>query len=129
MSSGETEELHLDGFVLAAFSVRRQFMHGGTAIFVKDTLATDVENVMVDFNIEKCIECSIIYIRNFNLYILVFYRSPSGDFDTFLSVVESTFNRISVNKSVIVAGDFNVHFNTNEKNTTDLCDIGLHQKM
>ena len=60
---------------------------------------------------------------DFNLYILTVYRPPKGDFDAFLANIEEILNRLGTNKKIILAGDFNVHFGTNENEAVALCDI------
>nr|CAI5870104.1 unnamed protein product [Callosobruchus analis] len=59
------------------------------------------------------------------------YRAPSGHFDTFLPALEETLSSIGVDKDIVVAGDFNVHFGTLEPEANQLCDtlesFGLKQ--
>nr|CAI5833916.1 unnamed protein product [Callosobruchus analis] len=50
-------------------------------------------------------------------------QAPSGYFDTFLPALEETLSSIGVDKDIVVAGDFNVHFSTLEPEANQLCDI------
>ena len=53
-----------------------------------------------------------------NLYVLSLYRSPTGNFDTFIEKLEETLNLLFLNPvNLIICGDFNVNFMTdNTKN-------------
>ncbi|KAK9886292.1 hypothetical protein WA026_015803 [Henosepilachna vigintioctopunctata] len=51
------------------------------------------------------------------------YRSPTGHLDTFLSSLNSLFGVIGANRRIILAGDFNVHFGTDETASLQLCDM------
>lgn len=70
-------------------------------------------------------------IKPYNLYVLIVYRTPSGCFLSFIEALEDALQKIDYNKNMIVAGDFNVYFNTNEQNAITLCDLlesyGLHK--
>ena len=82
----------------------------------------ETQTITVNCNIEKCFERSSVFIRNLNIYILAIYRFPTGNFDTFLSTVENLLSNLGTDKPVILAGDFNVRFGSNEENAINLCD-------
>jgi hypothetical protein len=70
-----------------------------------------------------CIEqdfavCAIRLIHSpVNLCVLSVYRSPSGNFDTFLMKLEGILNILSQNQvNLVICGDFNVNFMTVVKN-------------
>lgn len=132
MEIGSTQ---LCGYRVAGYYARESSKGGGVALFVKDILSSsiDVQKFLNQYNVEKCIECSLNFIKNLNVYVLVVYRSPSGNFDTFLTEIEGILTTLGPGKSVILAGDFNVHFNTREINTLQLCDtltsFDLHQQI
>jgi exonuclease III len=52
---------------------------------------------------------------------MALYRSPTGDFDTFIEKLEETLNLLFLNAvNLIICGDFNVNFmidNTKKKKT------------
>lgn len=116
MSDVEISSLSMEGFNTIGFSARKNHTGGGTVIFVREGLQANVKKFKMDFNIEKCIEYSCVYIKDFNVYILALYRSPSGHFDTFLANMESLLCSLGASKRIILAGDFNVHFGTKKPN-------------
>lgn len=124
MSEAEISTIHINGYNTVAFSARKTSTGGGTVIFVRNTLKAGVKNFSVNFNVEKCIEYSCVYISDFNMHVLGMYRSPSGHFDTFLSTLDALLDTLlGTKRRVILAGDFNVHFGTNEPATIQLCDM------
>lgn len=122
MSEEEINTLHIDGYNTLGYSARKDFIGGGTLIFVRSDLKASVKNFKISYNLEKCIEYSCVYVNDFNMYILAVYRSPSGDFGTFLTNLDFLLGSFNINERIILAGDFNVHFGTNEPNTVQLCD-------
>ena len=122
MSETEIGVLHISGYNTVGYSARNEFIGGGTLIFVRNDLEATVKNFKIDYNIEKCIEYSCVYVNNFNLYVLALYRSPSGHFDTFLTNLDFILSSIGMGRQVVLAGDFNVHFGTKEPNTLQFCD-------
>jgi exonuclease III len=75
------------------------------------------------FCVEKVIEvCGAIWhINNTKIIIVTCYRSPSGNFDTFLRAISSMLDSIfDVRYQMIVTGDFNVHFQNNDAHATQL---------
>ncbi|VEN37552.1 unnamed protein product, partial [Callosobruchus maculatus] len=102
---------------VAAYSTRRQHSGGGTVILVKDNLVISRSLINSPNNIEKCIE--------------FFYRSPSGNFDTFLESVVNILMDLNHSVELIIVGDFNIKFNTAHHETTNFCDsmmgFGLKQ--
>lgn len=73
--------------------------------------------------VERSVELCGIHIKNLKLYVLSLYRSPSGDFDTFLDTLNEALNFIGWKNRVVIAGDFNVHFGTNSHECVDLCGM------
>jgi len=51
-------------------------------------------------------------VKHFRSCILALYRRPSGCFDTFLTTFEKIMSGFGSGTNVIIAGDFNIHFNT-----------------
>lgn len=124
MSKAEIGTFYIDGYKTLGFSSRKEYIGGGSAIFVCKGLKASIKHFRIDYNIEKCIEYSCVFINDLNVFVLATYRSPPGRFDTFLSKFYSLLNSFGINKRVIVAGNFNVHFGTNERTSLQLCDTG-----
>lgn len=75
-------------------------------------------------SVEKCIEvCGAKSVTYNNLLILCIYRSPAGDFATFLNILDHILGQIDIQSRIIVAGDFNVRFCTEERMSRDLVDM------
>lgn len=118
----EIKVLYFQNYKVAAYSTRHQCTGGGAVILVRNHLETSLEIVNSSRNVDKCIEYCSVYLPHSNLYVLAFYRSPSGHFDTFLIAVEEILAEIRSKVNIIIAGDFNVHFNTNQAEATRFCD-------
>lgn len=112
----------LDGYTLVGFSARHQFIGGGTAIFVKNCLCLDFKQISVVM-LEKCIECSCVYFSKLNMYVLALYRSPSGNFETFLIETEKILKNFKRGSNHIIAGDFNVRFGEGDGDAVGLVDV------
>lgn len=125
----ELDCLFINNYVVGNYTSREQYRGGGALILVnRDNLET---KKILTINIEKCIELTCVLIKPYNLYVFIVYRTPSGCFLNFLEALEDALQKIEHNKKMIVAGDFNVYFNTNDQNATTLCDLlesyGLHK--
>nr|CAI5847843.1 unnamed protein product [Callosobruchus analis] len=55
--------------------------------------------------------------------ILSIYRSPSGCFGTFLESIEKILTGLKDSREIILAGDFNIHFNTTDTKAEQLGDL------
>lgn len=113
----------LSGYKVVNHFSRSQFMRGGCAIFTSHDIETS--DITLSYNcIEKHIEFSVSEIKisqRINIICVCIYRSPKGDFDLFLSVLSNVLDEVyRPGKSLIVTGDFNVHFETNDQNSARL---------
>lgn len=97
-------------FTLAAHFCRNTNKHGGVAIFVKNTVKykqLQVNEFCSQLNAEFC----AIEILNINCVLINVYRSPTGDINTFLDLLEQLLIHCSTKFSkIILVGDFNVNF-------------------
>lgn len=57
------------------------------------------------------------------MFVLSIYRCPRGCFVTFLNVLQNILGRLGINRNIVLAGDFNVHFNTGQTEAVQLCDV------
>nr|CAI5822018.1 unnamed protein product [Callosobruchus analis] len=95
------------------FSTMASWNHGGgTVILVKDNLAISRSLINSPSNIEKCFEFCSVFINSFNTHVVAVYRSPSGNFDTFLESVVNILSDMNHSAELIFVGDFNIKFNT-----------------
>ena len=96
---------------------RRGRNSGGTAIYLKDDLASPSE-VLLQYS-SGVIECTCIKVHNLNLVICSIYRQPndpvggnkstSDEFQTFLDSLSEVFDSLPTpTPNLLVAGDFNL---------------------
>ena len=101
------------GYKCAAKYCRSKYKGGGVIIYTKDYLETQDLKILSTVNsIEKCFEytgCKIIH-KNKSIIVVNIYRSPSGDWNTFISQLNLLLNGIITrNQQIIVCGDLNVN--------------------
>lgn len=104
------ETLRLDGYSVASGFCRSVKIHGGVAIYVRN----DVKFVSLElerFSEEVHCEVSGIFLGGEGLQLVTVYRSPDGDLNRYLEIMERVLDRLNFSKRVVVTGDFNVHFN------------------
>lgn len=123
LKDNEINSLHLNNYIVVSSFCRLRNKGGGTIILADPIFETNPLNYINNSSIEKHVELCGIYIKHYNIYVLSVYRSPTGDFDTFLNVVEDVLKKVGAEKNIVLAGDFNVHFGTNEKQNLLLCDM------
>lgn len=126
----ELAMLNINGFTAISSFCRTTHVHGGVSIFADRS----VECIPLGFNIlDFCdeINCEISAITHKNIQIVTIYRSPQGDFDIFIEKLSLLLDKLNLNKYVIITGDFNVKFNTNNRDTQLLVNLfksyGLNQ--
>ena len=100
-----------------------QFASKGFAIFAM----LDSESLeplhfeLTEFSIEIDFEVAGFIVNG--IQILTVYRSPAGNFELYLMRLDEVLGRLLHDRSIIVTGDFNVHFETNSKQSRSLCDL------
>lgn len=104
--------------------------HGGVSIFIDKDIEAECTSVGTA-NISEESHCEVAGIVFNNTHIITFYRSPLGDFNTFLDKLSKLLDKLDITKQTIITGDFNVKFNTDDPKTLQLCNLmesyGLHQ--
>lgn len=116
----------IDNYVLVSFYCRSVYIHGGVSIFVNISLSSffvsrdDISELSVEKDIELCaVECVKL-----NILVVLIYRPPSGNFETFINIMQSLFELLcSSSLYVVVAGDFNLDFLSNTSRITQFTDI------
>lgn len=137
MTPEEAATLIIPGFVMATSFCRKSKKRGGSLILVSNELKSDFTELtrVINLSIEPVIEISAITLNDYNLNILSIYRTPGrlGDFGTFLSRLEQAICAVGHQRKILIAGDFNVHFLTNERENIALTDMlatyGFSQKV
>lgn len=124
---GETP--YLEGYYIANIFHRKTFIHGGSLIFVKNSITCKKIKTIDDLAIDKDFECCAIQVNdnNFtNIIVICVYRSPDSDFDHFINRLESSLSYVQSHYTcceVILCGDFNVNFMINSIKRENVLDI------
>ena len=104
--------------------------HGGSGIYVKDSLVTKEINYFAGTNEEKIFEMSLIELPAYQLCVVCIYRSPDGQFDKFLDKLELVVQKLQMkDKILILCGDWNTDFFHEGSNQKDLTDLLLRYNL
>lgn len=122
-----TDELnciHLSNYDLAANFCRKEKIHGGSAIYVKRNNAFKYKEVSCN-NIsgEGIMEACMIELVDLNMYVAAIYRPPSANFQPFLNAFQDLLESLNSDKKILIAGDFNLNFISNENNVILFRDV------
>lgn len=98
----------LGNFELIDCFCRVERLHGGSAIFVHESLSSWACPIdLSDYSVEMTIECSCIKLGYFCLIDI--YRPPNGDFEIFIKVLNAIlFKTTSRFNCVVICGDLNI---------------------
>jgi hypothetical protein len=109
----------LPGFTLAAKFCRRVHVHGGTAIFVANDIATK-ELCFLELCSEIDFEICVTQIDSYSMIIVSIYRSPAGSMEVFMDSLETVLGRLSRLKdySIIICSDFNIDVRMRDNKTS-----------
>lgn len=121
----ENEPLFLDDYDLLASYCRTKHVHGGTMILIHTRMLRAYNFVSVDrlnyLIVEKEFEFSMVCCSSLNFYIICIYRSPAGDYDSFIYRLEVLLTQLPLHATIILTGDLNVNFlDTSSRNTHSL---------
>ncbi|KAG5884830.1 hypothetical protein JTB14_012037 [Gonioctena quinquepunctata] len=123
LSEEQISALNFYDLQVATWTARETARGGGTGIFIKPTLEYKALDNIKALSIDKCIEVCGIFVKELKTCIILVYRSPTDNFETFLNTLNNALNQISVEQKIILLDDFNVHFCTEETECTQLCDL------
>lgn len=123
LDSATMKILCLSGYVLGSVFCRSDSRGGGVAIFLESGLEHREVCVVSDFTVPKCAEITCTYINKFDLNIITLYRPPSANFDIFIEKIEGAITALGHEKRVLLVGDFNVLFNTDDRGAARLTDL------
>lgn len=125
-------DLYLDTVKIQDYQLISNFSrnvsnHGGVAIFARKSFKCKQISVS-SFCTELCAEfCALETFSTFlgyKIVIICAYRSPIGDFSIFLQQLEKLLDFcFDISHHLIVMGDFNVNFNNNSTNLSDLISL------
>nr|CAI5850629.1 unnamed protein product [Callosobruchus analis] len=117
-------QVHLDEYKLINYWSRLEWKLGGTAIFAQEainivSLGTKTKPV------EMYCEFTVAELNLNRKYMLIcMYRSPSGDFEIFASILTEILDELyTVDSYLIIGGDFNVNFALRDPSAITLINI------
>lgn len=120
-TQNEITAFYISDYELSTAYCRSHSRGGGAAILLKSSMPfRDIVQVSA-LSVENSIEVCSVYLMDLNVYIINLYRPPSGCFNTFMEGIENAINIIGLNKNILLAGDFNVHFGTDARECLELC--------
>lgn len=116
--------LHLDGFNNVSSFCRQSHPSGGAIVFVNKNIQAVSRDDLVQLSVELDIEIAAVEIKSLRLIIISIYRRPKGDINIFLETLDKLLSMIDfLDNHVIVNGDFNVLFNSNDKNSREVLNM------
>lgn len=125
MSKYEIHNLTIENYNVVTSYCRSNSIHGGVTILSKENGYNFIPcEIINSLSIE--VQCEIIAAEcpEINLVIVTVYRSPLGDFEIFLTNFNTVLSKLQIlNRDIIINGDFNIKFNSNEKRTNDFKDL------
>lgn len=77
----------------------------------------EVLGKIVELSVE--VDCEVAAIKKQGLTLISVYRSPVGNFNNFMNIIENVLNFVNINDDLAIAGDFNVCSNINSNNVLD----------
>lgn len=128
MSQNEITQTKLNNYDVISCFCRKLHIHGGVAVLINRKIANDFVTREDICLLSTEIHCEICAVQSDKqkLLIITIYRSPLGDFNTFLDTLTKALNIISrYNQyTVIINGDFNINLNNkNNYHTVTFTDL------
>ena len=128
LSEDKLNAISIGGYQKVSSFSRYISQHGGVAVFIRRGVValplSDLELLCKEIDFE------IAGVVVSNVQFLTIYRSPSGDFDTFLVQLNAALSQLSISEGLVVTGDFNVHFEKGTRDARRLSNLfesyGLH---
>lgn len=111
LSADEFSQTRMPGFSGVTAFCRSVKKRGGVSIYLRDALKYRILDI-TKYSCELHCEVAGIYIEPINTQVITVYRSPDGDLNKYFEIMTSVFDKIDISSNLIVAGDFNVHFET-----------------
>lgn len=133
LSHDEHELVNLTNYNLAANYSREKWRRGGTIIFCKKHIEFESLDFTTDITLETEFEICGIFIKSLHTAIFSFYRIPGANIFIFIEKLNKLLLNLSSQpkkfKNIIICGDFNVEFSTENINKRRVNDILLRNNM
>lgn len=123
LSGNEVGIYNIGEYKVISSSHRKNYIRGGTMIYVRKSWRAKNRPDIVNMTVEKEFEVSCVELGA--LVVLCVYRSPSANLENFSKKLEICLDMLTKNsnKTIIVCGDFNVHFSTTRDESHALSDV------
>jgi hypothetical protein len=112
MNHLELQQTFFDNYKLGASYCRNSYVKGGVCIFVQENLRyvkLDLQNHCKDKDFEVC--ATKIYFNTRHASIIAIYRSPTGNFDFFVTKLDIILRQVyTVTTEFIICGDINIDY-------------------
>lgn len=105
---------------------RSKYRHGGVLILTKSHIQTEEIAEIKTLSVERDIELAAVNIKPQHGVVISVYRSPLGDFATFLEILERALECLLQKfeqRIIYIAGDFNVNFLQKSSSVTQLLNL------
>lgn len=124
-NSNSYDTYHLPDHTLAAYYFRREHIRGGVAIYAHkkvEYLFIDLSKFCCEIDIEVC---GLIWkVGNVSIFIVLCYRSPSGNFNNFIKLITDLLSFVYAKcNQIILCGDFNIHFEKDDVKAQNLLHL------
>lgn len=123
----EVDAVVLNHFNMMSCYSRKNMMHGGSCILIREDLQDfcEVEEVRL-CSIEGQLEVSCVANKKVRMLVLSIYRTCLGSFNVFIQQLEAILNVVSVkflDFKIVICGDFNVNFMLEGSNRSEFMDV------
>ncbi|EFA09411.1 hypothetical protein TcasGA2_TC005213 [Tribolium castaneum] len=125
LNTSECESISLENFSPKSWFTRGDKGYGGSIIFTRNNLQCVALDQLVNLSVTSVREISAIKLVLTNAIVISIYRPPSGDFELFLTVINSLLKHLDFSKKNILGVDFNVKFNSPDLKCHALIDLLL----
>jgi exonuclease III len=125
LNSMQIQLISMEDYRLGAEFCRQFFHKGGVCMFIQKQFSFSVINIEI-FCKEKELEACALKLKllSSNVCIITVYRSPNGNFQSFLKGLDNIIKKIyKPNVQLIICGDFNINYLNESKEKQDLNNI------
>lgn len=123
----EINLVSIPNYKLVTSYCRENRIHGGTALFIKDTYKVKELNFINKMSVEMVCEACALEIPELRLIVLTVYRPYNEDSNLFNCFLNCFYEMLCLvfkkDFSLIIGGDFNVNFNKDSKHKIDLLNL------
>lgn len=110
LSDANLKCISLDKYILISCYCRKQSIHGGSCLYVRDSIKAVNIPELTDLSIELICEISAIHLIDFNLIIICLYRTNLVSVKVFLTHLERVLEKANeFGLDFIVVGDMNIN--------------------